>query len=497
MDSFAGLMSGFAIALTPENLLFAFIGCLVGTLVGVLPGVGSAAGMAILIPITFQLPPTGAIIMLSAIFYGSYYGGTITTVLLGVPGETASAVTLLDGYQMAKNGRAGAALAAAAIGSFIGGTFAVFGLVIAAPLMVRYALQFGPAEFFSLMVLATTMLMGLAGKSMLKALIMAMFGFLIAIVGMDPAVGAPRFTFNRVELMDGVSFVPVVMGLFGLSEILTNLENPARRVFETAMSSLIPSRQDVRDCAWPVARGTVLGFLLGLIPGTTQALASFISYTTEVNTSKHPEKFGTGAIEGVAGPETANNAHANAALIPLFTLGIPGSPSIAILLGAFMMNGLAPGPLLFREHPDIVWTVIASFYVGNAMLLILNLPLIPMWVTILKIPYSVLFAFILAFMLIGSYSLSNSMFDVGTLLLFGVLGYIFRKAEFPLAPAAMTLILGPLLERRMRLALELSNGDFGTFFDRPVSAILLVASGLIVLWPVSRLLLSRVRRPAT
>lgn len=497
MDSVAGLVTGFSAALSPENLFFAFIGCLFGTLVGVLPGVGSAAGMAILIPITFQLPATGAIIMLSAIFYGSYYGGTITTVLLGVPGETASAVTLLDGYQMAKKGRGGAALSAAAIGSFVGGTFSVFGLVAAAPVVVRYALQFGPAEFFSLMIVATSLLMGLAGKSMLKALIMGLFGFLLATIGMDPALGAPRFTFDRVELMDGVSFVPVVMGLFGLSEILINLENPARGVFETKMSSLIPSRQDVRDSSWPVARGTILGFFLGLIPGTTQALASFVSYTTEVNTSKHPEKFGTGAIEGVAGPETANNSHANAALIPLFTLGIPGSPSIAILLGAFMMNGLAPGPLLFRENPELVWTVIASFYIGNAMLLILNLPLIPMWVAILRIPYSILFALILAFMLIGSYSLSNSMFDVGTLILFGVLGYIFRKADFPLAPAALTLILGPLLERRMRLALELSGGDFGIFFTRPVSAVLLVLAAAIVLWPALRFLLSRGRKVAT
>ncbi|MEW6671960.1 MAG: tripartite tricarboxylate transporter permease [Thermodesulfobacteriota bacterium] len=496
MDAFAGLMTGFAAAMSPENLYYAFIGCMFGTLIGILPGVGSAAGMAILIPITFKLPAAGAIIMLSALFYGSYYGGTITTVLLGVPGETASAVTLLDGYQMAKQGRGGAALSAAAIGSFIGGTFAVFGLVIAAPVTVKYALKFGPTEFFSLMIVATALLMGLAGKSMLKALIMGLFGFLIATVGMDPAVGAPRFTFGRVELMDGVSFVPVVMGLFGLSEILTNLENPAQQVFETKMSSLIPTRQDIKDCVGPVTRGTILGFLLGLIPGTTQALAAFVSYTMEVKASKHPEKFGNGAIEGVAGPETANNAHANAALIPLFTLGVPGSPSIAILLGAFMMNGLAPGPLLFTEHPDLTWTVIASFYIGNFMLLILNLPAIPMWVTILKIPYAILTGLILAFMLIGSYSLSNSMFDIGTLILFGILGYIFRKADFPLAPAAMTLILGPLLEKKLRLALELSDGDFSVFFTRPISGTLLALAAIIILWPAIRLLISRIRRTA-
>ena len=494
MDAFADLMTGFSAAISIENLYYAFIGSLFGTLVGVLPGVGSAAGMAILIPITFTLPPAGAIIMLSAIFYGSYYGGTISTVLMGVPGETASAVTLLDGYQMAKEGRAGAALSSAAIGSFIGGTFAALGLVVAAPVMVRFALKFGPTEFFAFMILATSMLMGLAGKSMLKALIMGLFGFLIATVGMDPSVGAPRFTFGLVQLMDGVSFVPVVMGLFGLSEILINMEHTNRAVFhQTKMSSLLLSKQEVRECAGPVVRGTALGFLMGLIPGTTQALASFLSYTVEVRLSKNPEKFGKGAIEGVVGPETANNAHANAALIPLFTLGIPGSASIAILLGAFMMNGLAPGPLLFAENPVLAWTVIASFFIGNAMLLILNLPFIPMWVMILRIPYSILFALILSFMLIGSYSLSNSMFDVGTLIFFGVLGYIFRKADFPLAPAALTLILGPLLEKKLRLSLELSDGDFSVFFTRSVSAVLLALAALIILWPTFMALIKKFR----
>ena len=494
MEAFAGLMTGFAGALTPENLSYAFVGCLFGTLVGVLPGVGSAAGMAILIPITFSLPAEGAIIMLSALFYGSYYGGTITTVLLGIPGESASAVTLLDGYQMAKQGRGGAALSVAAIGSFIGGTFAACGLVVAAPVMVQYAIRFGPTEFFSLMLLATALLMTFAGTSMLKSLIMGLFGFSLATVGMDPAMGVPRFTLGRIELMDGINFVPVVMGLFGLSEILTNLETPAAKVFETKMRTLILSKQDAKDSAGAVARGTVLGFLLGLIPGTTQALASFISYTAEVKIAKNPERFGKGAIEGVAGPETANNAHANAALIPLFTLGIPGSPSIAILLGAFMMNGLAPGPLLFAEHADLAWTVVASFFIGNVMLLVLNLPAIPLWVMILRIPYPILMALILCFMLIGAYSLANSMFDVGTLIAFGVLGYIFRKADFPLAPAALTLILGPLLEKKMRLALELSGGDLSVFYTTPVSGTLLAIAALIVLWPLGQAVMKIWRR---
>lgn len=493
MDAVDGLLSGFVGALSWGNLYYAFIGCLFGTLVGVLPGVGSAAGMAILIPITFNLPADGAIIMLSALFYGSYYGGTIATVLLGVPGETASAVTLLDGYQMAKKGRGGAALSAAASGSFIGGTFAVLGLVIAAPLLVRFALKFGPTEFFALMIVATAMLMALAGNSILKALMMGAFGFMLASVGMDPGVGVPRFTFGRVELMDGISFVPVVMGLFGLSELLVNLENPAQKVFATKMRSLVLSKRDVRDCTGPVARGTILGFLLGLIPGTTQALASFVSYTAEVKASKNPEKFGTGAIKGVAGPETANNAHANAALIPLFTLGIPGSPSIAILLGAFMMNGLAPGPLLFTNHPDLAWTVVASFFIGNAMLLVLNLPAIPLWVMILKIPYSILIGLILAFMLIGSYSLSNSMFDIGTLIVFGLIGYVLRKADFPLAPVALTLILGPLLEKNLRLALELSAGEFSVLFTNPISGVLLALAAFIILSPLLRRILATYR----
>ncbi len=481
MESLQLLAHGFSIALQPTNLLFAVIGCLLGTLIGVLPGVGPAAGTAMLIPITFVLDPTPAIIMLAAIYYGAMYGGTITSVLVNVPGEAASAITCIEGYEMAKRGRAGAALSIAAIGSFIGGNVATIGLVVLALPITSLALKFGPPEFFALMVLGLSLVTGLASKSMVRALMSAVFGLLIAMVGIDPVMGAPRFSFGMTELLDGFNFVPVVMGIFGISEIFVNAENPAMDIFETKLSSLWLSRKDVADSIWPVLRGTGIGFFLGLIPGVGAVVPTFISYVAEKKTSKYPEKFGTGMIEGVAGPETANNAYANAAMIPLFTLGIPGSPTIAILMGAFMMNGLIPGPFLFKEHADFVWAVIASMYVGNLILLIMNLPLIPLWVAVLKVPYSILFALILGFCVLGSYSLDSSSFDVGTMLAFGFIGYILKKLDFPLAPICLTLILGPLMERGLRQSLEISRGDFTIFFTRPISAgILAVAIVFVV-----------------
>ncbi len=491
METFQNLMMGFSVALSPENLMFAFVGSLVGTLIGVLPGLGPTAGTAILIPLTYQLPPTGAIIMLAAIYYGSQYGGTITSVLLNVPGEAASTVTCIDGYQMAKKGRAGAALSIAAIGSFVGGTLATIGLVVAAPPLAQFALKFGPAEFFSLMVVGLSLVTGLAGKSMLKGLLMGILGLMLAMVGMDPGEGSPRFIFDRQELLDGIGFVPVIMGLFGMSEILINAETALKPEFETRIISLMPTMKDLRDSTWPILRGTAIGFVLGLIPGLTNSAGSFMSYIAEKKMSKYPEKFGTGVIEGVAGPETANNAHANGALVPLFSLGIPASPTIAVLMGAFMMNGLVPGPLLFREHPDFAWAVIASMYVGNVMLLILNLPLVGLWVRMLKIPYGILFAVILAFMVIGSYSIKNTTFDVVVMAIFGVLGYMLRKLDFPLAPAVLTLILGPLMEKSLRQALELSQGDFSTLVASPISAVLLAIAGFVLISSPLRLALKR------
>jgi putative tricarboxylic transport membrane protein len=483
MEYLNDLMMGFSVAMTWQNLLFALIGCILGTLVGVLPGLGPSAGTALLIPLTFSLPPTGAIIMLAAIYYGSQYGGTITSVLINVPGEASSAVTCIDGYKMAQQGRAGAALAIAAIGSFIGGTVAVMGLVAAAPL-TKFALQFGPVEFFALMVLGMTLVSGLAGGSMAKALISATLGLMLGTVGMDPAQGVPRYTFGSMELMDGIGFVPVIMGLFGIGEILTNAEKEWKPIVTAKMSKLWPSRQDFRDSFGPISRGTVIGFFLGLVPGMTGSACSFASYVTEKKMSKTPEKFGTGMIAGVAGPETANNAHANAAYIPLFTLGIPGSATVAILMGAFMMNGLVPGPFLFKERPDVAWGVIASMYIGNVMLLILNLPLVGIWVKILQVPYSILFAIIMAFMLLGAYATDNSSFDIMVMLLFGIVGYLLRKVDIPLAPAVLTLILGPLMEKNLRRSMEMSQGDFGIFLESPLAMGLLIAAALVLLLPL-------------
>lgn len=480
MESLHLLMGGFAIALQPANLLFAFVGCFIGTLIGVLPGIGAPAATAILIPVTFVLDPVPAIIMLAAIYYGAQYGGTITSVLINTPGEAASAITCLEGYEMAKRGRAGAALAIAAIGSFVGGTIATMGLVLVALPLTSLALMFGPPEFFALMVLGLSLVAGLAGKSMVRALMAATLGLLIAMVGFDPVEGAPRFAFGKVELMDGFGVVPVVMGLFGIGEILLNAEVRVQRAFSAPMSSLVPSRKDLQVSALPILRGTAIGFFLGLVPGVGGVVPTFISYIAERRMSKTPEKFGTGMIEGVAGPETANNAYANAAMIPLFTLGIPTTPTIAILMGAFMMNGLIPGPFLFKEHAAFVWTIIASLYVGNVILVILNLPLIPMWTALLKIPYSVLFALILGFCVVGAYSLNNNPFDVGVMLAFGVIGYMFKKLDIPLAPLVLTLILGPLMERALRQSLEMSRGDFAIFLTHPISAILLAIAFLVI-----------------
>jgi putative tricarboxylic transport membrane protein len=487
MQYFNDLLMGFSVAMTFQNLLFALIGCILGTVVGVLPGLGPSAGTALLIPLTFSLPPTGAIIMLAAIYYGSQYGGTITSVLINVPGEASSAITCIDGYQMAQKGRAGAALAIAAIGSFVGGTIACMGLVVAAPL-TKFALQFGPVEFFGLMVLGMTLVSGLAGSSMIKALMSATLGLMLGTVGMDPAQGAPRFTFGTMELMDGIGFIPVIMGLFGVGEILTNAEEEWKPIVTAKMSTLWPTRQDLKDSFLPIVRGTFIGFFLGLIPGMTGSATSFSSYIVERKLAKDPSRFGKGAIEGVAGPETANNAHANAAYIPLFTLGIPGSATVAILMGAFMMNGLIPGPFLFVEHPDVAWGVIASMYIGNVMLLILNLPLVGIWVKILQVPYSVLFAVIMGFMLLGAYATDNSTFDIMTMLLFGVVGYLLRKVDIPLAPAVLTLILGPLMEKNLRRSLEMSQGNFGIILESPIATGLLIAAALVLLAPLLKYL---------
>ncbi len=487
MDTFQFLMSGFATILQPQHMVFIIIGCFLGTLIGVLPGIGPAGGTAMLIPVTFILDPIDSIAMLCAIYYGAMYGGTITSVLVNVPGEAASAITCIEGNQMAKKGRAGAALSIAAIGSFIGTTVATLGLVLLAVPLTSLALMFGPPEFFALMVLGLSLVTGLAGKSLVRALMSAVLGLMVAMVGIDPVMGVPRFTFGLNDLLGGLNIIPVAMGVFGIGEILLSTEAGVKSVLDTKITSLWITLQDWKDSVWSIVRGTGIGFFLGLIPGIGAIIPTFISYVAEKKFSKNPETFGTGRIEGVAGPETANNAYANAAMIPLFTLGIPGSATIAILMGAFMMNGLIPGPFLFIEHAQFVWAVIASFYIGNVILVIMNLPMIPLWVSVLKIPNSILYAFILCFCVIGAYSLSNSIFDVGALLMWGIIGYIFKKLDIPATPLILTLILGPLMESGLRRSLEMSQGDITILFTRPISAALLAAAAIPIIFTTLRI----------
>jgi putative tricarboxylic transport membrane protein len=481
LDTLQLLLGGFLTCLTPANLLFAFIGCLLGTMIGVLPGIGPAAGTALLIPVTTGMDATGSIIMLAAIYYGAMYGGTITSVLIRTPGEAASVVTCIDGYEMAKQGRAGVALSIAAIGSFIGGTIATLGLVFLALPLTKLALTFGPPEIFALLLVGMTFVTGLASRSLVRGLIAAVLGLLLAQIGIDPMMGAPRFTFGRPELLDGFGIIPVVMGLFGIAEILTSVEARAKGIAAAKVTSLMLTADDWRRSIGPILRGTGIGFVLGLVPGIGSMIPTFLSYAMEKRLSPNPERFGNGAIEGVAGPETANNACANSSLIPLFTLGIPSSPTTAILMSAFVINGLTPGPQLFVQHPQFVWAVIASLVVGNVMLLILNLPFIPLWVAILKIPHAIMVAIIVGFSIIGAYSISNNVFDVGAMLGFGVVGYIFRKLDIPSAPLVLTVVLAPLMEQALRQSLEMSQGTFSIFFERPITATLIaVAVALVV-----------------
>lgn len=488
------LLAGLGNALQPQYLLFAFIGCFLGTLVGMLPGLGPSAAIAILLPITVAMDPTAAIIMLAAIYYGCQYGDTITAVLFNTPGTGGAAMTAVDGHQMARQGRAGTALAIAAIASFVGGTVTVLALALVALPVTSLALKFGPPEFFALIVLSLVLVVTLGGSSILRGLIATVFGLLLAMVGTDPVMGLPRLTFGEINLLDGIAFIPAIIGLFGVGEILRNLEDPHTSFREATISRFRLSREDVGRSAGPIARGTVLGFAIGIVPGLGTIPAAFMAYVTEKRLSRTPEKFGTGMIEGVAGPESANNAAANGALLPLLTLGIPGSGVVAILMGAFMMNGVIPGPLMFEQHGDLVWTVIASMYVGNVILLILNMPFIPLWISILRIPYGLLFPVILGFTVVGAYSLSNSTFDVGLMAVFGLIGYLMRKLDFPLVPVIMTLVLGPLMEGGLRRSLEMSQGDFAIFLTRPITAGFLSLAVLALLYPAGAALVRRLRR---
>jgi len=482
MDFFSNLAAGLNVALQPLNLTFCFFGVLIGTLIGVLPGIGPVATISILLPITYGIPTTTAIILLAGIYYGAQYGGSTTSILVNIPGEAASVVTCLDGYQMAQQGRAGPALGIAAFGSFIAGTVGVIGLQAIAPLLVTVALRFGPPEYFSLMILGLILLTYLAEKSMAKALMMAGVGIVFGAVGLDTITGNPRFTFQITELLDGVGLVPLVMGLFGISEVFLNLEKVIlREITSGKISHIFPNYQDWMESKGAILRGSLIGFALGILPGGGAILASFASYAVEKRLSKHPEKFGRGAIQGVAAPESANNSAAQGAFIPLLTLGIPANVVMAVLLGAMMIHGINPGPLLLKQHPDLFWGVITSMYVGNIMLLILNLPLLGLWVQILRVPYSILFPIILFFCLIGSYVLNNSTMDVFLMLLFGGLGYLMRKFEYEPAPFILAFVLSPILEEALRQSLTLSSGTFNIFLTRPISVACLILAAVLLI----------------
>ncbi len=482
MDVLNSLYLGFQVALAPANLLFCFVGVVIGTLVGVLPGIGPVGAMALLLPATYGTSLTSSLIMLAGIYYGAMYGGSTTSVLVNIPGEAASVVTCIDGYQMARNGRAGAALGISAIGSWVGGTLSVIGLMLVAKPLAAAALEFGPPEYFALMCAGLVILTYLTQGSIVKSLMMALVGILIGCVGLDMIVGIPRFTFDIGELSDGVGIIPVVMGLFGVAEVFTNLETVIKRqIFETKITHIWPTLKDYAQSKWAILRGTVLGFVLGVLPGGGAILASFLSYGIEKKLSKEPERFGHGAIEGVAGPETANNAAAGGALIPLLSLGIPPNVVMAMLFSAMVIHGMQPGPLLMKTQPDLFWGLVASMYVGNVLLVMLNLPLIGVWVQLLEIPYRILMPLILLFCLIGSYSLNNSTFDVSLMVLFGGVGYLMRKFGYEAAPLVLAFIMGPLLENNLRQSLLISHGSFLIFVSRPISAVGLIIAFCLLL----------------
>lgn len=485
MDIFHNLVYGFTIALQPINLLFCFFGTVLGTLIGVLPGIGPIGTISMLLPATFHMSPTSAIIMLAGIYYGAMYGGSTTSILVNIPGEAASVVTCLDGYEMAKQGRAGPALGIAAFGSFIAGTLGVVGLMIFAAPLAAFALKFGPPEYFGLLFFGLTFVTFLSRGSMIKALMMGAFGLILSCIGLDSIQASPRMTFNIMQLWDGVGLVPVAMGLFGISEVLINIEQTGTsEILKTKIKSFFPTLVDWIQSKGAILRGTVLGFFLGLLPGGNPVIASFLSYGLEKRISKEPERFGKGAIEGVAGPESANNSATSGSFIPLLTLGIPSNVVMALMFGALLIHGMRPGPFLIKDHPDLFWGVVSSMYVGNVMLLILNLPLIPMWVQVLKIPYRILFPLIILFCIVGAYSLNNSTFDVAVMMIFGVLGYLFRKFNFEGAPLMLAFVLGPMFETNLRQSLIFSKGSFLIFFNRPISAVFISIAILLLITSV-------------
>ncbi|SHN88080.1 putative tricarboxylic transport membrane protein [Desulfitobacterium chlororespirans DSM 11544] len=477
---FSMLINGFLTALTPENLLFGFIGCLAGTLIGVLPGLGPTSGIAILLPLTTILPPIPAIIMLSGIYYGAMYGGSTTAILVNIPGEVGSVATALDGYQLAKQGKAGPALATAAISSFVAGTLSLIGLTFFAPTLANVALRFGPPEYFALMILALSVVINLTGRSLVKGLISALIGFLIAMVGMESVTGYSRFTFGNINLMSGIDFISVIIGLFAVGEIFSNLEHIGAPVYNAKLQRLYLTAKEFFYITPTMIRSAVVGFFLGLLPGCSPGVTSFMSYDIEKRISKHPETFGKGDLRGVAAPEGANNATTSGGFVPLLSFGIPSGPALAVLLGGFMMYGLQPGPTLFEKNADLVWAVIASMYIGNVILIILNLPLVPFWAKLVKVPYGILAPMVLVFSFIGAYSVRFKLFDVGVAIFFGLVGWLFKKIEIPTTPLILCLILGTIFETSLRQSLNMSHGSLVIFFTRPISLTLLAVAAVLL-----------------
>ncbi|HEV8553311.1 MAG TPA: tripartite tricarboxylate transporter permease [Casimicrobiaceae bacterium] len=475
------LANGFAVALTPQHLLYCFIGVLWGTVVGVLPGLGPLAGLTLLLPLTFKLDPAGALIMLAGIFYGAMYGGSTTSILLRIPGEAASVMTCIDGHEMAKQGRAGPALVVAAAGSFIGGTVSVVGLMLFAPSLAKAMLQVGPAAEFALMALALIVMSFVSSGPPLKTIAMILLGLIVATIGLDPITAYPRFTFGSMQFAEGISFVAMALGLFGISEILLNMEDIVKvKPISPTLRSLVPRWTDMRDSAPAIGRGTVIGFLFGFIPGISHVISTFVSYAVEKRISRHPETFGHGAIAGVAGPETANNATTGSAMVPLLVLGIPAIPATAILLSAMMIHGIQPGPQLVSEHPEVFWGLIASMYVGNLMLLVLNLPLVGLFVNLLRIPYAYLAPGVLLICVIGIYSVNANAHEILIMAVFGLLGYVLRKFKFDVAPLLLAVVLGDRIELSLRRALIISEGDYWALLQGAASRVIVGAALLLL-----------------
>jgi putative tricarboxylic transport membrane protein len=478
--SFDYLLQGLLIALTWQNLLWAALGCFIGTLVGVLPGIGPVSGIAILLPLTTVLPPTSAIIMMAAIYYGAMYGGSTTAIVVNIPGEASSVPTAIEGYELAKQGKAGPALAIAAIASFVAGTLSVIALTFFAPTLAQFAVLFGPSEYFALMFMGLSLVISLSGRALLKGIISMALGLTAGLIGQDPLTGAERLTFGSVTLTVGVDFIAIIVGLFAISEVMINVEQRLTTISKMEVKSWMPTWADIKSCIGAMLRSSTVGFLLGLLPGCAPSVTSFVAYDLEKRASKHPERFGHGAMDGLAATEGSNNATSTAGFVPLFSFGLPTAPSMAVLLGGLMMYGLQPGPMLFVQSPDFVWAVIASMYIGNVMLLVLNLPMIGVWVRIVRIPFYILGPLIVFCALVGTYSVRFQTFDIWIMLIFGVVGYFMRKLGFPIAPMVLASVLAQMLETSLGQSLLISQGSVLIFFDRPISAIFMALAFLSI-----------------